>query len=216
VLFLMMSDINEPSQTVGRGDLGGNPAGVVSGETFAWWQGMVEANPDAIIVSAHHYMLKDTTVASGEWEGMRKRADGTWRGHYHGYKPQGAPRGASYLYFVDSTPDAQAFERYLADHPGAVDLWIGGHTHARPDDTCGGKSHIETRWGTGFINASGLTRHHVGAIGVHPPKSRLLTFTEGSDRVCVPCFLHTDDFAPRGWYEADRRELTLSRPFRMP
>ena len=33
----MMSDINEPSQKIGRGDLGGNPAGEVSGETFEWW-----------------------------------------------------------------------------------------------------------------------------------------------------------------------------------
>jgi len=31
LLFLMMSDINEPTQKVGRGTLGGNPGGVVSG-----------------------------------------------------------------------------------------------------------------------------------------------------------------------------------------
>jgi hypothetical protein len=36
ILFLMMSDRNEPSQRIGRGTLGGNPGGVVSGETFAW------------------------------------------------------------------------------------------------------------------------------------------------------------------------------------
>ncbi|MFL2542417.1 MAG: hypothetical protein ACJ0UT_10695, partial [Candidatus Latescibacterota bacterium] len=41
MLFLLMSDVNEPSQSIGRGDLGGNPAGVVSAETFAWWQEMV-------------------------------------------------------------------------------------------------------------------------------------------------------------------------------
>ena len=67
VLFLMMSDINEPSQKIGRGPLGGNPGGVVSGETFVWWKEMVESNPDRIIISAHHYVLKNTTVASGEW-----------------------------------------------------------------------------------------------------------------------------------------------------
>lgn len=72
LLFLMMSDINEPSQKVGRGTLGGNPGGVVSGETFEWWKRMVESNRDAIIISAHHYMLKNTTVASGEWEGMQQ------------------------------------------------------------------------------------------------------------------------------------------------
>lgn len=47
----MMSDINEPTQALGRGDLngkmGGNPGGVVSGETFRWWQQHVEAHPDA-------------------------------------------------------------------------------------------------------------------------------------------------------------------------
>ena len=53
ILFLMMGDINEPTQTIGRGDLGGNP--------------------------------------------------------------------------------------------GAVDIWLGGHTH--PDDTYGGKAHVETKWG---------------------------------------------------------------------
>ena len=79
VLFLMMSDINEPTQRPGRDLLGGNPGGVVSGETFEWWKNMVEANQDKIIVSTHHYMLKDTTVASGEWEGMRKDASGLWK-----------------------------------------------------------------------------------------------------------------------------------------
>lgn len=112
ILFLMMSDINEPSQKIGRGDLGGNPAGVVSAETFEWWKKMVEANRDSIIISVHHYMLKDTTVASGEWEGMRKDQNGNWTSLYHGHKPQGAPRGASYLYFVGGKPDAQAFEKY--------------------------------------------------------------------------------------------------------
>ena len=75
ILFLMMSDINEPTQTIGRGDLGGNPGGVVTGETFEWWKQMVASNRDSIIVSVHHYMLKDTTVASGEWGG-----DGEGRG----------------------------------------------------------------------------------------------------------------------------------------
>ena len=32
---------------------------------------MIEENRASIIVTAHHYVLKDTTVASGEWEGMQ-------------------------------------------------------------------------------------------------------------------------------------------------
>lgn len=211
ILFLLMSDINEPSQIIGRGDLGGNPAGVVTGETFDWWCRMVDAHPDYIIVSAHHYMLKETTVASGDWEGMRRNAQGEWESHYHGLKPQGAPVGASYLYFVDSKPDSGAFERYLQSHPGAVDLWLGGHTHTHPDDTCGGKSHIETRWGgTHFVNVSSLSRYH-GVANV--PKSRLFTFTEGSDEVVVQCYMHSDEFMSEGWYEEAERKLRLTRPF---
>jgi len=215
LLFLMMSDINEPSQKIGRGDLGGNPSGVVSGETFQWWKRMVESNPDSIIVSAHHYMLKDTTVASGEWEGVVKDDNGNWHSGYHGYKERGTPQGSSYLYFVDSTPDAQAFEQYLADHPGAVDIWLGGHTHAHPDALNGNKSHIETKWGTHFINVAALTRYHSNSAFPNPPKSRLLTFTEGSNQLKIQCYMHTDEFKAKGWYDTAERILTLSHSFRI-
>ncbi len=210
ILFLMMSDINEPTQSIGRGDLGGNPSGVVSGETFKWWKSMVESNTDCIVVSAHHYMLKDTTVASGEWEGMEKDEDGHWKSHYHGYKEQGTPQGASYLYFVDGKPDAQAFENYLENHPGSVDIWLGGHTHTHPDDTYGSKSHIETKWGTHFINAACVSRYH-GDTNVS--KSRLLTFREGSREVRVQCYMHTGEFLPQGWYDKAERVLKPSQPF---
>ncbi len=213
VLFLMMSDINEPTQTIGRGDLGGNPGGVVHGETFKWWKRMVESNPDSLIVSVHHYVLKNTTVASGPWEGMEKDENGSWRGGYHGYKPQGTPQGASYLYFVGSVPDAGAFESYLADHPGAVALWLGGHTHAHPDARDGGKTHVETRWGTHFINVGALTRYHINPQHPNPPKSRLLTFIHGSDEVRVRCYMHTDEFLPVGWYPQAERILTLPKIF---
>lgn len=219
VLFLMMSDRNEPTCHLPRDEGGGNPSGVVSTNTFAWWQQQVETNRDAIIVSCHHYMLKDTTIASGEWEGCWKDETGQIHAPYHGYKERGTPRGASYLYWVGGEPDAQAFERYLADRPGAIDLWMGGHTHTYPDDTTGGKSHIQTRWGVHFANVCALTRHHVNPhvrrrAGAGVPMSRLLTFTPGSDELRIRCYLHTSDYAPRGWYAAAERVIKLSRPFR--
>ncbi|MBS1823847.1 MAG: metallophosphoesterase [Acidobacteria bacterium] len=208
VLFLMMSDINEPSQKVGRGTLGGNPGGVVTGETFEWWKKKVETNQDKIIISAHHYMLKNTTVASGEWEGMQKDEQGNWKSRYHGYYPQGSPKGASYLYWVDSKPDAQAFERYLEAHPGAIALWLGGHTHTHPEDRTGNKSHFETKWGVHFLNASALTAHH-GSNSL--PMSRVLTLR--GDELRVQCYLHTDKFAPQGWYPRAERRVKLRRRF---
>ena len=51
-------------------------------------------------------MLKGTTVASGEWEGMRRDEHGAWTSWYHGYYPRGTPQGASFLYWVDGKPDS--------------------------------------------------------------------------------------------------------------
>jgi hypothetical protein len=213
LLFLMMSDINEPSQKIGRGTLGGNPGGVVSGDTFRWWQENVEKNSASIIISAHHYVLKNTTVASGEWQGMRRDETGNWKPWYHGYFPQGTPQGASFLYWVDSKPDSAAFENFLSTAPSRVDLWLGGHTHTTPDDTFGGKSHVEQRWGTTFVNVAELTRFH-GTPQNQVPRSWLFTFTEGSDQVTARCYLHGNEFAPQGWYAKSDRVIKLSNPFK--
>jgi hypothetical protein len=215
ILFLVMSDINEPTQKVGRGTLGGNPGGVVSGDTFRWWKRMIEENPSSIIISAHHYVLKNTTVASGEWEGMDRNENGGWKPRYHGYFPQGTPQGASYLYWVDSKPDSGAFEGVLAAKQQSIDLWLGAHTHTVPDDTYGGKSHIERRWGTTFINAAGLTLFH-SVPGTAGPRSWLLTFTDGSSEVTAQCYLHGNEYAPQGWYPKVNRVIPLSKPFKLP
>lgn len=212
ILFLMMSDVNELSQRLGRGPLGGNPGGVVRGETFDWWKTMVQNNPNALIVSVHHYVLKNTTVASGQWEGVRRGDDGQWREHYHRYFSQGTPQGASYLYWVDGKPDSGLFERFLAGRAGAVALWLAGHTHTHPDDDFGGKTHIERRWGTWFINAASLSRYHMPLTTL--PISRRLAFTPGSDEVIVQCYLHTDQYAPQGWYPKAQRTLKLDKAFR--
>ncbi|MGV0779351.1 hypothetical protein [Mycolicibacterium sp. XJ775] len=213
LLFLMLSDRNEPSQTVGRGTLGGNPGGVVSAETFEWWANMVEQNRGSIIVTVHHYVLKDTTVASGEWEGVRRDSDGKLHEHYHRPFLEGTPQGASYLYWVGGKPDSGAFERYLTEHPGAVALWLAGHTHTNPDDSYGGKTHVEQAWGgTYFMNVASLSRHHMPITTL--PISRLLTFRPGSHEVRAQCYLHTDQHAAQGWYAPAERTLTLDRPFR--
>ena len=213
IRFLMMSDVNEPSQPLGRGELGGNPGGVVSADTFDWWVDQVEANADdKIIVTAHHYVLKDTTVASGQWEGMSRDREGRWQTDYHGYRPQGTPQGASYLYWVGGRPDAGRFESWLDDHPGSVDVWLGAHTHTNPDDEHGGKSHVEQPYGgTTFVNVAALTRQFVRHHAM--PMSRLLTFRPGSDRLRIDCSLHTDEHRPIGFSRDKSRTVSLSMPF---
>jgi hypothetical protein len=116
---------------------------------------------------------------------------------------------------VDSKQDSGAFENVLAAAPGRVDLWLGAHTHTNPEDTYGGKSHIERRWGTTFINVAELTRH-MGAPENLVPRSWLLTFTDGSDKVSARCYLHSNDYAPQGWYPKADRVIKLSKRFKMP
>ena len=205
VLFLIMGDRNDGGPPVGRGAVGGYPAGAVSLDTFRWWVDNIEANPDKIIVSAHHHMLKETTVGSGDWEGVDNG--------YHGRFEDGAPIGASYLYWVGGEPDSRRFEGYLESHPGAIDLWIGGHTHTNPDDRLSGRSHIESKWGVTFINAAAMSQYH-GRKNV--PMSRVLTFTEGSDELRVQCYLHTSQHAPQGWYAPAERPVPLRTPFVAP
>lgn len=217
LVFLMMSDVNEPTQARGRGDFGGNPGGVITGETFAWWKEQIAANTDAIVVSVHHYVLRETTVASGPWEGFVRDDHGAWQPKYHGYFPESTPEGASYLCWVDSVRNSTAVQDHLAANRGAVDLWLGGHTHTHVDDRCGGRSHVETRYGgTHFLNVAALTRWHNQPINPATPMSRVLTFTAGRAEVRVRCYLHSDDHAGPGWYEPAERVLALTRAFEPP
>ncbi len=206
ILFLMMADRNDGGPPAGREASGGYPAGRVTSETFAWWREMVESHPDHIIVSCHHHMLEDTTVASGLGEGVKEdpRAGHT----YHGNFEDGAPEGSSFIYFLDDEPHARAFESYLEQNRGATDLWLGGHTHAFPDDTFGGRSHIEQKWGTWFLNCAAITKHHAGKA----PLTRLITMEDGSDEIRVQCYLHTASFAPEGFWREGERVLQLARP----
>jgi hypothetical protein len=214
LLFLLMGDRNDGGPPVGRGAKGGYPAGAVTRRTFDWWVGQVEANPHRIIVSVHHHMLRETTCGSGPWEGFEPPDPyGRRPGRYHGYFPDGGPMGSGYLYWVDGNPDAQAFERYLAAHPGCIDLWIGGHTHTNPDDVLNGRSLCERKWGVTFLNCAAMSAFH-GRLNV--PQSRPMTFVDGSDQLRIRCYQHTSLHAPQGWYDKAERVVPLRHRFEHP
>jgi hypothetical protein len=82
----------------------------------------------------------------------------------------------TYLHWVGEEADATVFQEYLQRHPGAIGLWLAGHTHTRPDDRYGNRSHIEKRWGMTFANVAALTRHHGSQKRPLFPLSRLLPF----------------------------------------
>ena len=214
IRVLMMSDVNPPGQSRGRGELGGNPGGAVSEETFDWWVDQVESHhEDRILITAHHYLLKDTTVATGEWEGMKRSPDGRWQTDYHGYYAEGTPQAASYLFWIGDRPGHGGFERCLDSNPGKVDFWLGGHTHTHPDDNHGGKSHVETAYGgVTFVNVSALTRWFVKDHAM--PHSRFFRFEVGSDEALIDCYMHSDEYRNQGIYPEKRRKIRLTKPFR--
>ncbi len=223
ILFLMLADRNDAPTPVGRGhsreaNVGGYPPGAVTRDTFNWWKQQVLANQDKIIVTMHHHVIRDTTVGSGRGEGTPR---------YHG--STGGAEGSSYLYYIiekddpadfQYTKDAHAFEDFLDEFHrqhgrGAIDLWIGGHTHVKgPDDNFGDKTITETRWGVGFLQVAALTQHHAGAH----PLSRVLTFTDGSDMVKADVYLHEASYKknPIGWYDSASKTLPLRHKFVKP
>jgi hypothetical protein len=222
VIFLMLADRNDAPEPVGRGHSkdrhrGGFPAGAVTRDTFNWWKQQVLENQDKIIVTLHHHVLRDTTIASGNGEGNPR---------YHG--ASGGPEGSSYLYYLienddpddfQYTSDAHVFEDFLdAFHKGhgrgAIDLWIGGHTHVKgPEDDWGDKTISERKWGVGFLQVAALTRHHGGSF----PLSRVLSFSDGSDRLSAKVYLHEPyEDAPVGFYAASEIKWPLRHKFDAP
>jgi hypothetical protein len=90
----MMSDRNDLPYPVGRQEFGGgSPAGAVTTETWSWWSARVKAARDynEIVIGRHHHMLRETTVASGDFEGVARYPDGRRYRHrrYHGVAIRG-------------------------------------------------------------------------------------------------------------------------------
>lgn len=223
VLFLMLSDRNDVPEPVGRGHSkdarrGGYPAGAVTRATFNWWKRQVLENQDKIIVTMHHHVLRDTTIASGKGEGNPR---------YHG--ASGGAAGSSYLYYLIENEDpenfkyvedAHVFEDFLDEFHqqhgrGAIDLWIGGHTHVKgPKDDWGDKTISERRWGVGFLQVAALTKSHGGSF----PLSRVLNFTDGQPQFKARVYLHEDWYEnnPIGFYEPADITWPLRHKFKAP
>jgi hypothetical protein len=241
ILFLMISDNNFGGPPFGRRcdtKDKGYPAGNYSEDTFNWWKDQVEQNRDKIIVTVAHHALLDTTMNTGFCDG--------WANGSHGAHSWADRRGSSIIYAIgektidgltseyiqshriDTVEQCYAqpvvqwreygFKKYLEEHPGAIDLWLHGHTHGEtnPDYVDQeGRGSIVEKDGVIFVNVGAVTTAHQPA---DVPYSRLLGFTDGTAEVRIRTFLHRDwdtekGVKYKGFYLGAERIFTLKKYF---
>lgn len=224
VVFLMLGDENFGSPPFGRQCGDGYPAGRYSRETWEWWRNQVQEHADDIVVTVAHHTLHETTIYTEFGQGTKYAHDG---GNNDSWADQ---RGSAFIYAIDDrTIDGRnaeneevgdrgfGFKKYLEEHPGAVDLWLFGHTHRdlTPESTHDGRGLVETVHQTHFVNAGALTREHAGPT---VPFSRLLEFVPGSKDVRLRTYLHEEGWEDRdrGFYEPTAQSLEVRTEFEPP
>ena len=111
---------------------------------------MVEENRSSIIITAHHYVLKDTTVASAN--GKACAVTKTARGK-SGITATiiRARRGASFLTGWTANRTPARSRMFWRPRQRVSILARSAHSH-EPRRHVRRESHIEQRWGTTFIN----------------------------------------------------------------
>jgi hypothetical protein len=207
VIWLVLDDINHGAQPCGRsGGSGGFPAGSTSLAAYNWWVSMIENNPGKIIITCAHHLLKNTTIATGDNEGVN--------GGYHGSSGQAIGSGRLHNVITDFNAntyeaDQTRFMDYLAVHPGACSIWLGAHTHYNVGETYSGRGYTTTVNGCAFVNVGTLSRHHGTPKN---PQSKFLTFTVGSNQVMMNNFVHDTSYQNIG-YNGDTVAITVPVAF---
>jgi len=238
VIWIMLSDRNEfDTLAEARGDTsglyqagrgsasgmpdGGYPSGSVTLDTFEWWKGVVE-DPDFatnILVTCHHLLPRNTTITTDDGD----------PGEFHGPSGSVGPNGeiGGQLYWIreydENTNEVmqycqtRPFLDYLRDHPGAIDIWSGGHSHIEtPVQSINGRGIAVRKYGVTFLSVGAITRTHSGGEN---QMSRLLTFEEGNTNAIMNVYVHYHNYGtlyPVGWYTNAARLVPLSQPFICP
>lgn len=202
IIWLFLDDINHGAGPCGRSNAsGGFPSGSTSLAAYNWWVSMIESNPGKIIITCAHHLLKNTTIATGDNEGVN--------GGYHGTSGQAIGSGRLHNVITDFNAntyeaDQTRFMDYLTAHPGACTMWFGSHSHYEVGETYAGRGYMTTVNGCNFINVGALTRYHV----VKHPQSKIINFKEGSNVCIMNNMLHDTSYAPIG-YNGNSVQITL-------
>lgn len=204
IMIIMLSDRNDLPYPVGRGGsvvTGGHPSGAITRETFDWLEALIIANPDYNIITAHHNLPRETTVATGINEGDA----------YHGSSGIAEGRGALWsIYDTNLSTSADGtteLETMLSNYDNVV-AHLGAHTHAKVDVSHYGRGIHEVSSGIPFINVGHLTKRH-GAVSLMHPHSTFLNFTDDSTTVNIKVYKHDSQDYPQGYYDPAETSITL-------
>lgn len=236
VIWIMLGDRNEfdtlaeargdrsGKYQAGRGSAagmpnGGYPSGSVTLDTFEWWKGVVE-NPafsEDILITAHHLLPRNTTITTDDGD----------PGNYHGSTGSIGPNGriGGQLYWLREYDESgseifqyaqtRPFLDYLQDHPGAISMWLGGHSHiGSPEEVINGRGIYVRKYGVTFISVGALTDSHGGRSN---QMTRLLSFEDGSAEAVVNVYIHhSTDGHPVGWFAPASKRVPLGKEFDCP
>jgi hypothetical protein len=209
--LLFLSDRNDLPAPYGRGEGGFYVDGAITLETYQWLVYQVISNPDRIIAVLCHHPLRDTTIGTG--------IDESFEGEYMSFNDPGARENPIHrlqtvlhqVYDVDDF-DSPKYSSLLDQNSGMVDLWISGHVHHRVDETYNGRGKYSYAYGGHHLNVGTICRyrHHANIISA---QSTLFRFVDGSNQVESAVYVHDHPTIAQGFYEPERRQLSLKHAF---
>jgi hypothetical protein len=211
VVWLVLFDQNDGPNPCGRADeQGGFPSGSVLSSTVEWWQNEVIAawNSSKNAITLSHYLLKDTTIATGDYEGVT--------GNFHASVGQPIGSGRLHNIIIDKEAniykeDQTEFVDFFKKQPEKKLIWFGTHTHYKVGETYNGRGWTYKSNGSLFVNVGSLGVYH--ANHSPDPQSVTVNLKEGSNIMTIDKFLHSGTDTPMGFLEDYHIEVELNFPF---
>lgn len=177
-IFFFCGDYNDMDSPIGRNSMvdGGYPSGAMSRKCWDFVKAQIALHPTKTAFLFAHHLLKETTIATGDNEGVN--------GGFHGSsgKPIASGRLEDiYDYSDDTNTSADEIITWMGNNSGKIFMWCGAHTHCFRNQTYSGRGQYIYKHGTHFLNVGASSMYHAG----HDAMCRLMLFQNGSTELNI-------------------------------